>query len=334
MILLGAAAIAAETTVVLEGAVPDDGLDHFFLPFEVPPGTVELEIRHDDLSDADILDWGLDGPDGGWRGWGGGTTAPAVLNERAASPGYVPGPVTPGTWSVVGGEAKITTPPGAYRVEVVLRDAITLPPQDRRPFTDPGALASGARWYAGDVHVHSAESTDADASLDAVADLARERGLDWVVVTDHNTITGRDFLSAAQERHPDVLLIPGTELTTYAGHANAYGASAWVDHKIGQPGVTIESAALAYAAQGAVLAINHPVLDLGDACIGCAWEHEIPPGAFAAIEIATGGWLPAGHLFTPPARSAARSAAPRRWCGPTSSRSRPCSTASAPGAPW
>src|SRR5688500_3038444 len=126
MLLLVAAALAAETTVVIDGVVPDDGLDHFFLPFEVPPGTVEIEIRHDDLSDENVLDWGVNGPDGGWRGWGGGTTLPAVLNAGAATPGYVPGPITPGTWNVVGGKAKIVTPPGAYHVEVVLRDAITL----------------------------------------------------------------------------------------------------------------------------------------------------------------------------------------------------------------
>jgi hypothetical protein len=40
------------------------------------------------------------------------------------------------------------------------------------------------------------------------------------------------------------------------------------------------------------------VLDLGDACIGCAWENPVPPAdQLAAIEIATGGWAQSGQLF-------------------------------------
>ncbi len=284
--------------LLLEGQVPDDGLDHFFLEFEVPAGIAEIEVRHDDLSDANILDWGLDDPDG-FRGWGGGNAEPAVVGAEAASRSYLTGPIQPGTWRVVVGKAKIVEPPGQYRVEIELREAPTLPAQPARtPWVDPGALATGARWYAGDLHVHSLESGDATATLDEIADLARERGLDFVVITDHNTVSHLDWLGDAQARHPDVLLIPGMEFTTYAGHANAFGVSAWVDHRIGQPGATIEAAAAAFAEQGALLSVNHAELDLGDVCIGCAWEHAFPE-PLAGIEVGTGGWDPVGQLFTP-----------------------------------
>jgi hypothetical protein len=300
LILLGASAALAQT-IVLEGEVPDDGLDHFFLPFEVPAGIVEIEVRHDDLSEANVLDWGLYDP-AGHRGWGGGNPEPALVNAQAASRSYHPGPIAAGTWQVVVGKAKIEEPPGSYHVEVSLRREVTLPAQpERSPYADAPALEVGAGWYAGDLHVHSRESGDATATLDEIADLARSRGLDFVVVTDHNTVTHLDLIADAQARHPDVLLIPGTEYTTYAGHANAFGVRAWVDHKIGQPGVTIEAAAEAYAQQGALLSINHPVLDLGGLCIGCAWELPAPVDHLAAIEIGTGGWEPVGMLFTPDA---------------------------------
>jgi hypothetical protein len=61
--------------------------------------------------------------------------------------------------------------------------------------------------------------------------------------------------------------------------------------------------AAAVADAGALLSINHPVLDLGDACIGCAcigcaWENPVPPAdQLAAVEIATGGWAQSGQLF-------------------------------------
>jgi hypothetical protein len=180
----------------------------------------------------------------------------------------------------------------------VLRTAPTLPAQpERQPYADVPALEVGERWYAGDFHVHSRESGDASPTLDEIADFARSRGLDFVVLTDHNTVTQLDFILEAQARHPDLLFVPGTEFTTYAGHATAIGATGWVDHKLGLPGVSIEAAAEAYAAQGALLSINHPVLDLGELCIGCAWDEAVPAG-IAGVEIQNGGWEPTGVLFT------------------------------------
>jgi hypothetical protein len=294
-----AVASAAETTLRLDGEVSPGGPDHVLVPFEVPAGTRELEVRHDDGSEADILDWGVLGPDGAFRGWGGGNPEPAVLGEEAASRSYVPGPLPAGTWSVVIGKAKLVSPTVPYTLEVVLRDAPTLPPQpERRPFADPGALRSGPGWFAGDFHVHSRESGDADATLDEIAALALAQGLDFVVVTDHDTVTGADFLGDAQERWPELLFVPGTEYTTYQGHATAFGATRWVDHKLGLGGLTIEDAVEAYAADGVFFSLNHPELDLGDLCIGCAWELPIPDGV-GGIEVATGGAEPVGQLFTP-----------------------------------
>src|SRR5690606_23223667 len=141
------------------------------------------------------------------------------------------------------------------------------------------------------------ESGDASATLDEIAELARERGLDFVVITDHNTHTGADFFADAQARHPDVLFIPGVEFTTYAGHANAIGATEWVNHRIGVEGATIDDAFRAYAAQDAIVSINHPVLDLGAACIGCAWAHDLDPASIGGVEIETADIDTVGFLF-------------------------------------
>ncbi len=295
--LLASPAVAAETKLVLDGDVPPDGPDHFFVPFEVPPGTVEIEVQHDDLSADNILDWGLDDP-AGFRGWGGGNSEAALVGIDAASRSYVAGPIAAGQWRVVVGKAKIVETPASYALTVILRDAPTLASQpERLPYTPNAGLGGGPRWYAGDFHVHSRESGDATPPLDEIAELARTRGLDFVEISDHNTLTQLEFMVDAQSRHPDLLFVPGMEFTTYAGHANAIGATAWVDHKIGQPGVTIAAAATAFTAQGALLSINHPALDLGDVCIGCAWKHEVPP-SLAAVEIATGGLDKAGKFFT------------------------------------
>ncbi|MBK7774731.1 MAG: CehA/McbA family metallohydrolase [Sandaracinaceae bacterium] len=292
----------AQVVLTLDGAVPDGDETHFFVPFEVPADIVEIEIAHDDLSADNILDWGVENP-AGFRGWGGGNTEPAVIGVDRASRSYVPGPITPGTWRVVVGKAKIVAEPAMYQLRVTLRTAAqaTLAAQpERAPYADPGALATGRRFYAGDFHVHSRESGDAGPTLDAIATAARARGLDFVVITDHNTHTALDYMNDAQARHPDLLFIPGVEFTTYAGHANAIGATEWVDHRIGVEGATIEDAAAAYRTQGALFSINHPALTLGDLCIGCAWEHTLADEAIDAVEIMTGASAIAQSAFLQP----------------------------------
>lgn len=279
---------SAQEVLTLTGEVASGDPDHQRIPFEVGPGVVEIEVAHDDLSEENILDWGLEDPNG-FRGWGGGNEEPAVVGIDAASRSYLPGPIPEGTWNVVIGKAKIAETPAQYDITVTLRDAASLAPQPERQPYEPVTLAAEARWYAGDFHVHSRESGDANATLDAILDLAAERGLDFVVITDHNTVSHLDFFADAQARHPNVLLIPGIEVTTYDGHYNAIGATAFVEHKIGLDGATIEDAAAQTHDQGALFSINHPSFDLGDLCIGCAWKHDLEAAQIDAIEIATMG---------------------------------------------
>lgn len=290
---------SADSTMAFDGAIPDGAPDHFFIPFDVPAGTVEIEILHNGQPTTNILDFGVLDPNG-YRGWGGGTSENSVIGEHAASRAFVPGPLPVGPWRVVVGKAKIVASPATYHVEVTFRTTATLAPQtDRKPYAAVAPLDTTARWYAMDLHAHSQQSTDArkDLGLDEMLDFAASRGLDALEISDHNTITQLDYFVDAQARHPHTLLIPGIEFTTYAGHANAIGATHWVDHKIGQPGVTIEGAADRILAQGALFSINHPALDLGNVCIGCAWKHPLLPGKVSAIEIQTGAYGTTGFIF-------------------------------------
>ena len=122
------------------------------------------------------------------------------------------------------------------------------------------------------------------------------RGLDFVELSDHNVTSQLSLIGPVQDDFPELLILPGAEITTYAGHANGIGLTSPVAFTMGYDGVTIDGIAAAVADAGALLSINHPVLDLGDACIGCAWENAVPE-ELAAIEIATGGWDAAGQLF-------------------------------------
>lgn len=291
-------AVARAEPLVLDGAVPEGGPDHFFLDFEVPEGTREIEVRHDDQSEANILDWGLNDPNG-FRGWGGGNTEPAVVGELSASRSYLPGPLPAGTWRVVVGKAKVVASPATYRVEIDLRTTPTLPPAtDRTPYAPASARVTGERYYAGDFHVHSRESGDASPTIQENVALAKSRGLDFIELSEHNTVSHDDLIPGIQANEPAFLLIPGIEYTTYQGHANAIGVTRWVDHKIGQPGITIDGAIEEVRAQGGVFSINHPALDLGDLCIGCAWKHQEDGSKLGGVEIATLGLSSGGLIFS------------------------------------
>ncbi|MFW5925650.1 MAG: CehA/McbA family metallohydrolase [Myxococcota bacterium] len=302
-VALPAAAQEGEQDLEFADDVPAEG-DYFVIPFEVPEGTVEIQVSHDDRSEDNILDWGLMGPEG-FRGYGGGNTQDAIVGEQAASRSYLPGPITPGTWHVYVGKAKIVEEPAEYEVKVTLRDetaTLELEPQpERTPYEPVAPLSTEARWYAGDFHVHSSESGDASASLEDIALFAEGRGLDFVMLSDHNTVSQLELYAEAQQAHPDLLFVPGIEVTTYQGHANAMGATEWIDHRLGYEGLTADAVAEATHAQGALFAITHPGLDVGDLCIGCAWRAPIDDDEVDGLEIQTGAYDVTGALLFDPA---------------------------------
>lgn len=291
--------LAVIGTMHLEGDVTVADGDYIDVAFEVPAGTHEIEIAHTDGSEQVILDWGASGPHG-VRGWGGGLVENAIISDVQSSRAYVTGPIEPGTWSVIVGKADLAGgTSGHYAIDITLRDAATLPAQPRGTFQAP-VLSTERRWYKGDFHVHSRESGDAVASLQANIDLAHSRGIDFINASDHNTISHHALIAAQQASWP-VLAMRGAEITTYSGHANAVGIRDYVDHRLGYKGRTIADVAHDVAAQGGILIVNHPATDLAAACIGCAWKHvdDMPWDQVAGMEILTAGYAFGELSYTP-----------------------------------
>jgi MYXO-CTERM domain-containing protein len=290
---------AVLSTMHYEGDVAAAGGDYQDVAIAVPAGTVEISIAHSDGSDYTILDWGVWGPDG-YRGWGGGLSDDAIIGVEQSSRGYLPGAITPGTWTVVIGKAKLDTGGGHYSIDVTCSDTATLPVLPKAAFTAP-MLSTEHRWYRGDFHVHSTQSGDAGATFDEISALAKTQGLDFANISDHNTVAQHALLSAIQPAHPDLLFLRGAEITTYGGHGNAVGISSYVDHRIGYNGRTIANVIDDVNAQGGVFIVNHPVLDLGTACIGCEWAHvdDTPWDQVTGLEVLTGNFDIGINAFYP-----------------------------------
>jgi hypothetical protein len=159
------------------------------------------------------------------------------------------------------------------------------------------ALSTEARWYAGDFHVHSRESGDAHPSLDEIATYAEMQGLDFVMISDHNTVSQLELYADVQARHPTLLFVPGIEVTTYQGHAMSMGGTEWIDHRLGFQGRTITEVASEVHAQSALFSINHPALAIGELCIGCGWMAMLDAGSVDAMEVQTGAYHVTGTLF-------------------------------------
>jgi len=78
------------------------------------------------------------------------------------------------------------------------------------------------KTYRGAYHVHSDFSHDSKATLSQIINAAERAELDFVVITDHNTIKGAQAY-AEMDSPTRPLLIFGTEISTESGHVVGLG---------------------------------------------------------------------------------------------------------------
>jgi PHP domain-containing protein len=231
-----------------------------YLPLEVPAGSQALRVLLDFDADGVVLDLGCFGP-AGFRGWSGGARRSFVIGAQAATPGYLPGELEPGIWHAVLGLHRI--PASGARYELTA-EATALPPDpipgargrqvpplSGRPTVRALPADEGMRWLAGDLHAHTVHS-DGRMTVPELARFAASRGLDYLAVTDHNTISHHAELPAAAAAY-GITLLPGQELTTERGHANAFGDLGWIDFR--EPP---DEWLARTERQGGLLSVNHP----------------------------------------------------------------------------
>ena len=78
------------------------------------------------------------------------------------------------------------------------------------------------------------------------------RGLDFLAVTDHNTVSHHRELAAASAAY-GITLVPGQEVTTSRGHAGVLGDTGWIDFR-----TSADSWLAAAERGGGLMSINHP----------------------------------------------------------------------------
>jgi hypothetical protein len=284
----------------------DDQIENRYLevPFEIPAGrtidALEVTLAHD--RDAAVIDLGCRDPER-WRGWSGGARSRFAITPGAATPGYEPGELVPGPWAVVLGLHGMPAEPVDVTVTITtgvdagaVEDEPPAPPPPSGSEAVSGTEAGrtrlgrnlpapdGLTWYAGDLHAHTTHS-DGTLSIAQLTAAAAGRGLDFLAVTDHNTVSHHAHLPGVGAAY-DLCLLPGQEVTSHAGHANAFGDIGWVDFR--RPAAQWLSDV---EERGGLLSVNHPIQD------DCSWLYPVQTGFVELWHIswfldltATGPW--------------------------------------------
>lgn len=309
LFLLESIAAAQSSTppgIVLHGQVhPAQRQTYIEAPFTVPEGTHRITVSFHNLgqSQRTVLDLGIADPFR-FRGASGGNKQDFTLSETDATPSYLPGAIPPGRWklliAVPNIRAGITT---EWRAEIWFNRALDDASFTERPLREtPG-------WYRGDLHMHDAHSDGSCSSqtgksvpcpLFLTADAAARRGLDFVAITDHNTTSQYNDERELQPYFDRLLLIPGRELTTFNGHANAFGSTRFIDYRVGTPEIPDVNAMLRSARSlGAIVSINHPESPTGEICMGCGWTPAKPVDMrlVTSVEVVNGNGSPATRFW-------------------------------------
>ena len=282
-----------QTIVFRQRLRPEDVGDYVLLPFKVPPQAARIDVGYTydhavpsvpGAPPGNAIDLGLFDPGGaefggsGFRGWSGTARQEIYVAPNDATPGYLPGPLTPGIWHIVLGLYMIHPAGCNYQVTVRLTQGSTT--EALAPSWPAPEVRQETRWYRGDLHAHSHHSEASGMLADLIA-AAREQGLDFLAVTEHNTISHHRLLG--EFRTTDFLPIPGQEITTYLGHANVWGADRWIEFRLHRDVDLTRAISMAHAA-GGLFSANHPKTN------GPPWEF----GTFAGIdclEVWQGPWF-------------------------------------------
>jgi hypothetical protein len=292
--------ITKSSNVVLSGRFrPEQERKYTYVSFWVPEGTRQFHLRvsythripsDPTLGGGNTLDIGIfdsykrDAGSAAFRGWSGSELLEITIGEDWATPPYRPGALLEGAWYLLLGPYKVCPAVLDWQIELWFNSNLPEPESDiqvhtpQRP-TLPPAARSG--WYRGDLHCHTRLS-DGDSWPVEILVAAAETGLDFLAITDHNSAI-RPALSGDEPAGIPVL-VPGIEVTTYAGHWNAWGGSgSWYDFR--EPTAEgIAKAAQTAREAGAFISVNHPKP------FGPAWAFPEIVDQFDAIEIWNGSW--------------------------------------------
>ncbi|HEV2067574.1 MAG TPA: CehA/McbA family metallohydrolase [Thermomicrobiales bacterium] len=253
---------------------PDDQCTFRHVPFDVPDETDQIHVTisyNDQISadprytDGNTLDIGMFDERGiaagshGFRGWSGSNKLALTIGTEWATPPYRSGRPGAGTWNVLLSPYKVSSRGLDYEIAIWLNPGVPAPAQPSTgpaPEVGPGlrSVPAEPHWYRGDLHAHTIYS-DGSATPAELAIAVAHAGLDFFGITDHNRAQSPVGLVPSGNGWP--VLVPGVEVTTYAGHFNVWGTDAWYEFR-DPTAEGLQRAVDAARADGGLVSLNHP----------------------------------------------------------------------------
>jgi hypothetical protein len=284
--------------VVLEGSISGaQNKTYFEVPFDVPAGIhrISVDFSYTGKKQRTAMDLGIADPER-FRGTSGGNKSHFTIAETDATPSYLAGAILPGKWKLLISVPNIRpSEHSQYRAKIRFND-----PMEDSSFTQV-PLATGARWFRGDLHMHTAHSDGSCASQSGkiipcpvflTVQSATARGLDFIAITDHNTDSHYEAMRELQPYFDKLLFIPGREITTFWGHFNIFGVTQFVDYRAdGRGGLDVNGILRDVKSKGGIASINHAESPGGEICMGCKWEQptDVDMSLFTGVEVINGG---------------------------------------------
>jgi hypothetical protein len=273
--------------LLLRGEIrPNENHSYHPVRFTVPANANRITIAFDysGREQHTTIDLGLLGPEG-FRGWSGGGKQLFTLSATDATPSFLPGAIRPGRWTLLLGVPNIRPNVTARYTAKVWFGHAGDPAWSPAVLNPP--LRRQAGWYRGDLHMHGAHSDGSCLSqsgrqrvpcpLFLTIQAALQRGLDFIALSDHNTVSQANDIRELQPYYDRLLLIPAREITSFSGHANLFGSDQPLDFRVGSASVPDWNALLREAAKlHGLISINHPVRPDDESCMGCGWAPAKP----------------------------------------------------------
>lgn len=259
--------------------------DYKYISFDVPKQADIIHVSYNYSrapTNNNVLDIGIFDSKASFRGWSGSNKSKFFISNDAATPGYLRGRIYPGTWKIILGLYRISREGCNYIVKIRIGKIRETLRERRAVRPSKAKMSKKRRWFKGDLHVHTNHS-DGAKSIDELVSEAKKIGLDFLALTDHNTVSQN--LHIAKYRPSEVLLIPAEEVTTYYGHANVWGNRGWINFRC-RTMRDFQELIDEVHTQGLLFSVNHPkAVGYSDS----HWKYKEING-FDCIEVWQGPW--------------------------------------------
>lgn len=241
------------------------------------------KLIQENLPIKNALNYSLFGPNGEFCGRGESRYMgrPIVVSETYATPGFLARQIKAGNWTVRVALYTLVTENCNFhlqgwfysgeRIDNLFSNSCNdLYKVGRKPSSSRKKTLSRAKgWLAGDLHLHSNHS-DGECTVRELERTAEQRGLDFFVLTDHNTVSGFSMINTDK-----FLVIPGIEITTFYGHVLAIGVKSYIDWATQHlEHASLETIINRTRSVGGLVGAAHPNLIGSPICAGCQWKFN------------------------------------------------------------